>query len=118
MAVVLKPKRSETGSSVPTTSDLAVGEIAINTADQKLYIRDSSNNIKAIGGGLNVTDTDTTVSGYSTIQFNDTSTALMTVTDGGSGTSTVAVTINADQDYGLITDSVGVGNNLDYGSLS
>jgi len=43
---------------------------------------------------------------------------LMTVTDGGSGTSTVAVTINADQDYGLITDSVGVGNNLDYGSLS
>jgi len=118
MAVVLKPKRSETGSSVPTTSDLAVGEIAINTADQKLYIRDSSNNIKSIGGGLNVTDTDTTVSASSTIQFNDTSTALMTVTDGGSGTSTVAVTINADQDYGLITDSVGVGNNLDYGSLS
>jgi hypothetical protein len=117
MAIVLKPKRSETASSVPTTSDLAVGEIAVNTADQKLYIRDSGNNIKAIGGGLNVTDTDTTVSGASTIQFNDTSTALMTITDAGSGTSTVAVTINADQDYGLITDSVGVGNNLDYGSL-
>ena len=117
MPIILKPKRSETSSSVPTTSDLAVGEIAINTADQKLYIRDSSNNIKAIGGGLDVTDTDTTVSGASTIQFNDTSTALMTIADGGSGTATVAVTINADQDYGLITDSVGVGNNLDYGSL-
>jgi hypothetical protein len=118
MAVILKPKRSESASSTPTTSDLAVGEIAINTADQKLYIRDSSDNIKAIGGGLNVTDTDTTVSGASAIQFSDTSTALMQITDGGSGTASVTVTINADQDYGLITQSVGVGNNLDYGSLS
>jgi len=42
---------------------------------------------------------------------------LMTITDAGSGTSTVAVTINADQDYGSIADSIGVGNNLDYGSL-
>lgn len=117
MAVVLKPKRSETGSSVPTTSDLAVGEIAINTADKKLYIRDSSNNIKAIGGGLDVTDTDTTVSGATSIQFSDTSTALMQITDGGSGVASVTVSINADQDYGLITDSIGVGNNLDYGSL-
>ena len=118
MAVVLKPKRSETSSSVPTTSDLAVGEIAINTADKKLYVRDSSNNIKAIGGGLDVTDTDTSVSGATQIQFNDTSTALMTLTDGGSGVAAVTVTINADQDYGAITDSIGVGNNIDYGSLS
>lgn len=51
MAIVIKPKRSETASSAPTVSDLAVGEIAINTADSKLYIRDSSDNIKSIGGG-------------------------------------------------------------------
>ena len=117
MAVVLKPKRSETSSSVPTTSDLAVGEIAINTADQKLYIRDSSNNIKAIGGGLNVTDTDTTVSGASAIQFSDTSTALMQITDGGSGTASVTVTINADQDYGSITQPVADYNSIDYGNI-
>jgi len=117
MAVVLKPKRSETSSSVPTTSDLAVGEIAINTADKKLYIRDSANNIKSIGGGLEVTDTDTTVSEASSIQFSDTSTALMQITDNGSGVASVTVSINADQDYGSITDSIGVGNNLDYGSL-
>jgi hypothetical protein len=42
---VIKLKRSETGSSVPTTSDLAVGEVALNTVDQKIYVRDSSNNI-------------------------------------------------------------------------
>ena len=50
MAIVIKPKRSETASSAPTVSDLAVGEIAINTADSKLYIRDSDDNIKSIGG--------------------------------------------------------------------
>ena len=34
MATVIKPKRSETGSSVPTSSDLEVGEFAVNTADK------------------------------------------------------------------------------------
>jgi len=45
MAVVIKPKKSETASSTPTTSDLAAGEIAVNTADKKIYIRDSNSNI-------------------------------------------------------------------------
>ena len=45
MATVIKLKKSETASSVPTTSNLAVGEVAVNTADQKIYVRDSSSNI-------------------------------------------------------------------------
>jgi len=45
MAVIIKPKKSETSGSAPTTSDLAAGEIAVNTADKKIYIRDSSSNI-------------------------------------------------------------------------
>ncbi len=45
MATVIKLKKSETASSVPTTSDLAVGEVAVNTADKKIYVRDSGNNI-------------------------------------------------------------------------
>lgn len=43
MANVIKPKRSSTSSSAPTTSDLADGEIAVNTADQKIYMRAGSN---------------------------------------------------------------------------
>src|SRR5688572_7447707 len=39
MANVLKPKRSSTASAVPTLSDLADGEIAVNSADKKLYMR-------------------------------------------------------------------------------
>jgi len=48
MTTVIKLKKSETASSVPTTSDIAVGEVAINTADQKIYVRDSSNNIVTV----------------------------------------------------------------------
>lgn len=39
MATIIKLKRSNTGSSVPTTSDLADGEVALNTADKKIYVR-------------------------------------------------------------------------------
>ena len=48
MATVIKLKKSETASSVPTTSDIVQGEIAINTADQKIYVRDSNDNIVII----------------------------------------------------------------------
>jgi len=50
MATIIKPKRSEVAASVPTTSDLATGELAINSTDGKMYIRDSANLIREIGG--------------------------------------------------------------------
>ena len=50
MAMVIKPKRKFTAGA-PSTSDLVEGEIAVNTADKKLYVRDNSNNIVEIGGG-------------------------------------------------------------------
>ena len=48
MATVIKLKKSETASSVPDTSDIVVGEVAINTADQKIYVRDSNDNIVTV----------------------------------------------------------------------
>ena len=48
MATVIKLKKSETASSVPDTVDLVQGEVAINTADQALYVRDSNNNIVTV----------------------------------------------------------------------
>ena len=60
MVAVLKPKKSETASAVPTTSDLAVGEICMNVADQKVYTRKSDNSIVIIAShGL--TDLDGSV---------------------------------------------------------
>tara|TARA_B100000579_G_C22757960_1_gene817432 strand:+ start:1025 stop:1234 length:210 start_codon:yes stop_codon:yes gene_type:complete len=45
VAQVIKIKRSESSSSAPSTSDLATHEIAMNTADQKIYTKDSNGNI-------------------------------------------------------------------------
>lgn len=50
MANVLIPKKSTVAAKVPTTSDLALGEIAINHADKKLYARHpSSGVVQSIG---------------------------------------------------------------------
>ena len=46
MATVIKPKQSNTASSVPTTSDLTDGEIAVNTADKKVYVRNDTSIIE------------------------------------------------------------------------
>jgi len=82
VSTVIKLKRSETLNTIPTTSDIEVGEVAVNTADKKLYIRDSSNNIVAVA------DKNITYSKYNssaTITSNtgviaDTSAASFTIT--------------------------------------
>ena len=45
MAHVIKPKRSETASSVPQTSDLQTHEIAMNVADQKIYTKAANGSV-------------------------------------------------------------------------
>ena len=48
MATVIKPKRSNSALSTPTTSDLEVGEIAVNIPDKVIYIRDGSGTITTL----------------------------------------------------------------------
>ena len=50
MANVFKPKRSSTALSVPTTSDLTDGELAVNSSDKKIYLRAGSSIVK-VGSG-------------------------------------------------------------------
>ena len=50
MAQIL-PKRSSVRGLVPDTTDLAAGEVAINSADAKLYVRGASNNIVTLATG-------------------------------------------------------------------
>jgi len=50
MANVLKPKRSNTASNPPTTSNTVSGELAVNMADQKIYINNGTA-IVQIGSG-------------------------------------------------------------------
>jgi len=47
----VKPKKSSTASEAPQAADLEVAEIAVNTADGKLFTKHTDNSIKEIGGG-------------------------------------------------------------------
>jgi hypothetical protein len=53
MSQIIKLKRSSTASAEPTTAQLALGEVAINTYDGKMYIKkdDGTEEIVEIGSG-------------------------------------------------------------------
>ena len=53
MANTLKIKRSSNAGSAPSASDLAHGEIAVNIADGKLFLKKSDNSIVAINNDTN-----------------------------------------------------------------
>jgi len=56
MSTIIKAKRSSVQGKIPLTSDLELGEFAINTFDGKLYIKKNENGTESIvdvtaGGG-------------------------------------------------------------------
>jgi hypothetical protein len=54
MTIAIKPKRSETATSIPSSSDLEIGEVAVNSADQKIYTKKSDGTVVEVanaGGG-------------------------------------------------------------------
>ena len=60
MANTIKLRRSATSGSVPTTSQLALGELAMNTYDGKLFLKTDQSGTEAIvevgsGGGSTIT---------------------------------------------------------------
>ena len=76
MAIVIKPKKSETASAVPTTSDLAVGEICMNVTDQKIYTRKSNNSIVVVSSHASADVGGTSVGGDLTGTVSNASIAL------------------------------------------
>lgn len=48
MAQTIKLKRTSTSGSVPTTAQLALGEVAINTYDGDMYIKKSVSGTESI----------------------------------------------------------------------
>ena len=96
MSTVIKLKRSETASSVPTTSDLEIGEVAVNTVDQKIYMRTSSG-IVTIADSASASASDSfrtiSVSGQSDV-VADSSTDTLTLVGAGLN----SITTNATTD--------------------
>ena len=65
MATVIIPKRSEVALSVPGSSSLAVGELAMNVTDGKFYTKTSGGVVKEVGGAGAVTLNSVTTAGAS-----------------------------------------------------
>ena len=101
MPIVLKPKKSETASAVPTTGDLAVGEICMNIADQKIYTRKSDNSIVVVSSHATTDVGGTSVGGDVT----------GTVSNIQIGSNTITATELADNSVGIIELNVSDGTN-------
>jgi len=106
MGVRIKPKRSETSSSTPGTSDIEVGEIAVNITDQKIFIRKSDDNIIELANATGISDvvddTSPQLGGNLDLNGNDivsTSNADIDIIPNGTG------------DINLGADTVQVGDN-------
>jgi len=94
VATIIKLKRSTTASAVPTTSDLADGEVAVNIADQKIYIRNggsivelanaSSVDFSSVGEDILPSTTETYNLGSSSKRWNELYLAGSTINLGGS----------------------------------
>ena len=73
MANTLKHKQSSVAGKAPTTTDLALGELAINTTDGKVYLKKNVSGTESIvevtAGGGNLTVTNTAVD--KTIEANE-----------------------------------------------
>ena len=62
---VIKPKRTTSSGNVPDTSDITTGEMAVNLADKKLYVRDTGSNILELTTRTVTALDDTTISSQS-----------------------------------------------------
>jgi hypothetical protein len=100
---LMKFKRSAVPSKVPTTADLALGELAINTYDGKLFLKknDGTQSVVEIGaGGGGGSGTVTSVSGTGTV-----SGLTLTGTVTSSGSLTLGGTLSLTS--GNVTDALG-----------
>lgn len=120
MANTIRLRRSAVANAVPTTAQLALGELAINTFDGKLYLKknDGTDSIVLVNGGAgggssnsfatitaeigtttanSATDTLTIIGGtdIDTSISGDTLTISYTGTGGGSSGTSLGLTIAA-----------------------
>jgi len=104
MAVQIKPKRTTTSGNVPDTTNLETGEIAVNLADKKLYIRDTTNNVLEL--------TTRTLSALDNVSFSGLSNNQVLQYDSATNSwknATLASAWNSESGYIYNTSTVGIG---------
>jgi hypothetical protein len=110
MANKLLIKRSAVPAKVPTTSDLDLGELAINTYDGKVYIKKDSGtaSIAQVGGGA-VTSSGLTMATNRLLGRTTASTGAVEEITVGSGLTLSSGTLTASGGSGTVTSVSGTG---------
>ena len=110
MSQIIKPKRRHT-TGAPTTSDLVEGEIAVNTHDYSIYVRDDANNIIRVGGVQTpmIEDLDTASHEIKSTTSLDSSLGLPTAVEMGSYIKLKHLSTSALQDFTIDADQCEVG---------
>jgi hypothetical protein len=103
MSNVIKLKRSEVANAVPLAADLAVGEVAFNPTDKKIYSKDSGGNVVLIA-----TASDT-LQNITSRGASSTNAITLSNTTASSSTTTGAL---------KVAGGVGVAGKLSAGSVS
>ena len=85
----IKPKKSSVAGEVPQASDLHISELAVNTADGKLFVKHTDNTIKEISGGGGLVD--------GSVRINTPAVTTGTLTPGSSADVTLTSTGRAGQ---------------------
>ena len=86
MSIRIKPKRTNVGGRVPTTSDIEIGEIAVNMVDKKIYTHEPNGTIIELSPTLSDSETRALFSASGDISYNST-TGEFTFTGTSGGTS-------------------------------
>ena len=89
---------SSTATNVPTSGNLVAGELAINTADGKLFYKDSSGVVQVLATKATTAGTFTTVT---TSTLTSPSATALTIQSAG----TTAITVDTSQNVGIGTAS-------------
>ena len=128
----IKPKKSSTAGEVPLAADLEVSEIAVNTADGKLFVKHTDDTIKEIsgsgGGGASTLEdlTDVYVSGPTpgqVLTYSDDSTSALILAhfnadgEGDSSNNAIATTWESNARF-TTTSKFGAGAYRSVGSQS
>ena len=107
MPVAIKIKRFETVGDVPNTSELVDGEIAVNVADKKIYVRDGSSIVTISGADFSAVAEDiipdgngTRNLGSATKRFADLFLSGDTINLGGATISSEPLIISPDDGQG------------------
>ena len=115
MAQLIQLKRSATSGSVPTTAQLSLGEVAINTYDGKLFIKqdNGTETIKEIGNSVStigeLTDVDlvtTAPTAGQTLKFDGTNWVPGDDINGGVSLVENDYTATADQTAFVISGKI------------